>query len=110
MDDKDVKKIFTAHKVNIADEGFSRRVVEQLPGHKNILLPQLVMISFIIAGFIILFAIQSFVPLLKQIDNMLTSVNHLQIPSFVSIIAYLSMLILWGIIGYSVVQLYTTEA
>ena len=104
MDDKDIKKIFTAHKVNIPDEGFSKRVVEQLPKRKNVLLPQLVMIGFIIAGLTILFVIQDFTPLLKQINSLLTSINHSQIPSFISIITYLGMLALWGVIGYSVVQ------
>ena len=43
MNDQDFKKIFVAHKVDVPDNGFSKRVTQQLPERKNIL-PQMIIV------------------------------------------------------------------
>jgi hypothetical protein len=101
MNDQDFKKIFSAHRVDIPDEGFSERIIRQLPERKSIL-PQIVVVVFTIAGLTITFAIQGVTPLIEQFNSLITSVSRMQIPSPVSIITYISALALTGIIGFSV--------
>jgi hypothetical protein len=103
MNDPDFKKIFIAHKVDISDNGFSKRVNRQLPERKN-MLPQLVMVAFIMIGFAFVFALKGFTPLIDQIGNLITSISHMQVPSPASIAAYFGVLALLGFIGYSVTQ------
>ena len=85
------------------DGGFSERVTTQLPERKN-MLPQIVMVVFVLMGLILTLAIQDVQPLLEQIDHLVTSISHLQIPSLGSVVTYLATLALLGIIGYSVAQ------
>ena len=103
MNDQDFKKIFSAHRVDIPDDGFSERVIRQLPERKS-LLPQTVMVVFVMIGLALTFAIQGVTPMLEQINSLITSISHLQIPSPGSIITYIGALALTGIIGYSVAQ------
>jgi len=103
MNDNDFKKIFTAQKVEIPDDGFSTRVIKQLPERKN-RLPQMAMIFFMLIGFVLIFVIQGVTPLFEQIVNLTTAINELQAPSSGAIITYLSLLAATGVIGYSVVQ------
>ena len=99
----DFKKIFTAHKVDVSDEGFSERVIRQLPERKSAL-PQIVVVVFTMIGLALTFAIQGITPLLNHTSSLITAICHLQAPSPVSVIAYLGVLTLTGIIGYSVIQ------
>ena len=103
MNDQDFKKIVTAHKVDVPDEGFSERVIRQLPERKSMLL-QVVMMVFIMIGLILTFVIQGVTPLLEQIKDLIVSISHLQAPSLSSVITYINMLATVGIIGYSVTQ------
>jgi len=103
MNDKDFKKIFAAHKVDVPDEGFSERIIKQLPERKN-RLPQLAMIVFMLTGFVFVFIIQGVTPLFEQIVNITTSISELQAPSPGAVITYFSLLIATGTIGYSVLQ------
>ena len=103
MNDQDFKKIFVAHKVDIPDNGFSERVIKQLPEQKNIL-PQMVMAVFIVIGLMLVFVLQGFTPLLDQINNLAVSISRVQIPSPASIVGYFCVLALLGIIGYSIMQ------
>ena len=101
MEDKDFKKIFTANKADIPDQGFSERVVRQLPGRKS-MLPQVVMVVCIMIGLVLAFVIQGVTPLLEQINSLIASISHLQAPSPSSIVIYFSVLTIIGIVGYSV--------
>jgi len=101
MNEQELRKIFTAHKVNVPDKGFSERVIKQLP-ERNSILPQVVMTVFIMIGFTIMFAIQGVAPLLDQINSLITSISHLQAPSPSSVITYLGLLTMAGVIGYAV--------
>ncbi|MDR0232051.1 MAG: DUF5056 domain-containing protein [Dysgonamonadaceae bacterium] len=103
MNDQDFKKIFEAHKVDIPDNGFSKRVINQLPERKNIL-PQIVMVTFIMVGLVLVFVLQGFTPMLEQLYNLAISISRMQMPSPVSITVYLGVLALLGIIGYSIMQ------
>ena len=103
MNDQDLKKIFLEQKVDIPDEGFSERVIRQLPERKS-LLPQVIMITCITVGIILTIALQSIVPVFEQIELLINSISRLQIPSLLSIATYISVLALLGIIGYSVAQ------
>ena len=103
MEDMDLKKIFAAHRVDVPDEGFSERIIAQLPERKS-MLPQMVMVAFVFAGLAITFAIQGFTPFLEQIDSLVTSISRLQIPSSSSITVYVAALALTGMIGFSVAQ------
>jgi len=103
MNEQDLRKIFVAHRVDIPDEGFTERVIRQLPEHKS-MLPQMVMVVFTMVGLGLTFAIQGVAPILEQINSLITSVSHLQIPSPAAIITYISALALTGIIGFSVAQ------
>ena len=103
MNDKNFKKIFTEHKIDIPDKDFSERVNRHLPERKN-RLPQIIMITFIAVGLILMFSIQGFAPVIDNINSLATSISRTEIPSASSIITYLSVLALIGIIAYSVVQ------
>ena len=98
-----IRKVFESHRVDISDDGFSERVIRQLPERKS-MLPQIVMVVFIMMGLALTFAIHGIIPLLEQINSLITSVSHLQIPSPGAIITYISALGLTGIIGFSVAQ------
>ena len=103
MNDQNFKRIFAAHRIDVADEGFSERLIRRLPERKN-MLPQMVMTVFVAIGLALTFAIQGVSPLLEQIDSLIVSISQLQAPSPGAVIAYLSALSLMGIISYSVVQ------
>jgi len=103
MTDQDFKKLFAAHQIDIPDEGFSERLIRNLPGRKS-LLPQLIMGSFIMIGLVFVFAIQRFTPVFDQIYSLVAAISLSQMPSLSSVVTYLSMLTLTGIITYSVVQ------
>ena len=103
MNEQDLKKIFAANKIDIPDNGFSERIVRQLP-ERTKLLPQIVMTVFITIGLVLTFAIQGLAPLLNQIDSLITSIIHLQPPSPISVITYISLLGLVGTIGFAAAQ------
>jgi len=103
MTDQDFKKLFTAHQIDIPDEGFSDRIARNLPGRKS-LLPQLIMGSLIVTGLVFVFAIQGFSPVFDQIYSLVTAINRSQMPSISAVVTYLSILAYTGIISYSVVQ------
>ena len=102
MNEQDLKKIFVTHKVEVPDEGFSERVVRQLPERKS-LLPQIIMAVFIMIGIALMFAVLGVAPLLEQVNSLITSISLLQAPSLSSVITYIGLLSLTGIIGYAVV-------
>ena len=103
MNDKDFKKIFIEHKADITDDGFSKHVARMLPKRKSIL-PQTVMIIFILIGLAITFAIHGVTLLFNQINDLFMSVSQMQMPSLSSVVTYIGALVLLGIIGYSVAQ------
>ena len=63
MNEQDFSKIFVANKLEFSDEDFSERIVKRLPDRKSIL-PQMVMVAFIILGLTLMFAMQVFAPIL----------------------------------------------
>ena len=101
MENKDFSRIFLSHKADFPDEGFSGRVIKQLPERKS-MAPQIVMVTFVVIGMALMFGIQGFVPLLEQIDSLVISVSRLQIPSPTAIVAYISVLATTLMIGFSV--------
>jgi len=103
MEDQDFKKIFTANKADIPDNGFSERVAKRLPERKSIL-PQTVVIICIMIGLLLTFAIQGITPMFEQINSLITSISRLQMPSPGSITTYFGVLVMSGIIGYSMVR------
>ena len=103
MNDKDFKQLFVAHRVDIPDEGFTGRVIRRLPERKSVL-PQAVMIVAVAAGLTVTFAIQGVTPILEQINSLIASVTHLQIPPASAIITYIGALGLMAMIGFSVAQ------
>ena len=103
MDNTDFKKIFVAHKVDVLDEGFSERIIRQLPERKS-MLPQTVMVIFIAIGIVIVYIIHGFAPLLEQINNLAISISRYQIPSPSAIITYIYIMLLTVMIGVSVMQ------
>ena len=103
MNDQDLKKIFAAHKADVPDEGFSERVMRQLPQRRSII-PQMVMVVFVVIGLALTFFILGVTPMLEQINSLITSISNLQAPSPIAVFTYLSILGWTGIIGYAVVQ------
>ena len=103
MNEQDFKKIFVTHKVDVPDQGFSERVVRQLPARKS-LLPPILMAVFIMIGLVPAFVLLGIAPLLEQINSLITSIGLLQAPSLGSVITYIGLLLLTGIIGYAVAQ------
>ena len=102
MNDQDFSEIFTVHKVEFPDEGFSERVIRRLPERKS-MLPQMIMTVSVMTGLVLTFAIQG-ITMLKQINSLVISISKLQIPSASSIIVYIGALVMIGVIGYSVAQ------
>jgi hypothetical protein len=104
MNDYDLKKLFETHKTDRPDEGFSERVVRQLPERKS-LLPQMVMIAAIIIGLTLTFAMPGFTTcVLEQIYSLTVSINQMQVPTASAIMTYFGLLTLLGTVGYSVAQ------
>ena len=103
MNEQDFKKIFEIQRVDVPDEGFSERVIRQLPERKS-MLPQIVMVVFTMAGLALTFAIQGVAPLIEQINSLTYSISHLQAPSPISVVTYIGVLGMVGIIGYAVAQ------
>jgi len=103
MKDEVLRKIFAEHKVDIPDNGFSERVLRQLPERKSIL-PQIVMVVFILIGLALMFALNGITSLLDPITGLITSVSRLQAPAPSSVVIYLGFLSMVGIIGYAVVK------
>jgi len=103
MNEQDLKKIFAEHKTDIPDKGFSERIIKQLPERRSIL-PQIVMVVFILIGLALMFALNGVAPLLDPIAGLITSVSRLQAPSPSSIVIYLGFLSVVGIIGYAIAQ------
>ena len=100
---KDVREIFETHRVDIPDDGFSERVIRRLPERKS-MLPQIVMVVFIMIGIALTYAIQGVTNILEQINSLMTSISHLQMPSPISVMTYIGVLGLMGIIGYAAAQ------
>ena len=100
MNDQYFKEIFTKHKIDIPNKGFSERVVRQLPERKS-LLPKFIMLASITIGLVMFFSIIEITPLVEQINDLITSINNLQIPSLSSVFTYLGLLTIIGIICYS---------
>ena len=102
MNDKDLKTLFVSHKVDNPDDGFSERVVRRLPQRTNIL-SQVIMITFISIGFVLVFVLQGFAPIFEQISQLGTSMREMEISS---IVAVATSLIIWtfllGTVGFSV--------
>jgi divalent metal cation (Fe/Co/Zn/Cd) transporter len=104
MNSQELKRFFNAHKADIPDDGFSERVVRRLPKRQSVL-PQLIMPIFIIIGLILTFATPGFAPVvIEQIDSLVNSISHSQMPSASSIAVYLGLLALLGTIGFSVAK------
>jgi hypothetical protein len=104
MDEKDIKKIFTTNRVDVPDEGFSERITGQLPARKSMLY-QIIMVVSIMLGLVLVFAIQGFNTVPEQIYNLIISISHSQMPSPSSMITYIIVLAMTGIIGYSMVYI-----
>jgi len=104
MKEKDLKNLFTTHKAEVPDDGFSERVIRRLPERQSIL-PQIIMPVFILIGLILTFMVPGFSALVfEQIHSLITSIQHSQIPSAGSIAVYLCLLALLSTIGYSVAR------
>ena len=103
MNDNHFKKIFEAHRDDVPDNGFSKRVIRQLP-ERNSALPQIVMITSVVVGLALMFATSGFAHFLEQIDSLLISVSQLKMPTPSAIITYISALALTSLIGFSVAQ------
>ena len=104
MNEKDLKKLFTTHKVDIPDDGFSERVIRRLPERRSIL-PQIIMSGFILIGLILTFMVPGFSTLVfEQINSLITAIIHSQMPSAMAVTTYLVVLALMGTIGFSVVK------
>ena len=103
MNEQDLKKIFEIQRVDVPDEGFSERVIRQLPERKS-MLPQMVMVFFITVGLALTFTIQGVTSHLEQINSLISSISNLQAPSPMSVVTYIGALGLMGIIGFAVTQ------
>jgi hypothetical protein len=99
--EQELKKIFEMHRVDIPDGEFSVKVKKRLPQRTSIL-PQVVMVLCISVGFILTLAIQGIDPVATNISDFVSAISRLQIPPTVSIITYLSGLVLLSVIGYVV--------
>ncbi len=103
MNDQDFSKIFLAHKSEFPDEGFSEHIAKRLPKRRAIL-PQIIMITFISSGLILMSVLQVFTSVLEQINSFVDSICQMEIPSAIATITYLGILALIGLIGYSVAR------
>ena len=103
MNEQDFSKIFKAHKKSFSDNDFSEQVIKRLPKRKS-MLPQTVMIAFVLLGMIFVFVLQVYVPVMEQLNSLITSVSQLQMPSASAIFTYFVVLGLIGLIGFSVAQ------
>jgi len=103
MNEKDLKEIFKAHRIDIRDEGFSERIIRKLPERRNVL-PHIIMVAFIIIGLSFCFIIQGITPIIEQVNSLITSINNLQAPSPSSVITYIVLLGTIGLISYPLVK------
>ena len=103
MNDKNLREIFTAHKMDVPDDGFSEHIIKKLPERKSIL-PQIIMVTCITIGLVLTLAIHGIIPILNNINALITSISHAQIPQASSFFTYLCILSLMGIITYSIIE------
>ena len=103
MEDKEIREIFITHKVDVRDDGFTERIIRQLPERKG-MLQQIVMATFVTIGLALTFVIQGVAPFIEQINNLVVSISQLQIPSPASIVAYMVVLTSTLIIGFAMMQ------
>jgi len=103
MNEQDFTKTFEAYKHEFPDNGFSEHVTKHLPERRSIF-PQIMIVVFVLLGLAVMFSIQSFSPILEQINSLFNAIGQLKIPPASAIFTYFSVLGLIGLIGYSVVQ------
>jgi len=103
MTEKDMYRFFASRKEEIPDDGFSQRVIENLP-RRDSALPQIIVLIFLAAGLACTVAIQGVMPFFEQFQALMLSIVRLEIPSVSSIAAYLIGLLSLGSVGYALNQ------
>jgi hypothetical protein len=101
--DKELKRIFEAHRNEIPDDGFARRLNSRLPRRPSFL-PQIVIVLCAIIGTTLTIAIQGVTTIIENISGFFSAIIRLQMPSTMSMITYFSMLALIFLISFSVAK------
>jgi hypothetical protein len=101
MNNQECKQLFEAHRSDLPDDGFTRKVVNRLPQRKS-LLPQAVMLLCVFIGFALTFAIQGVTPIIEHLYALILAVSQLQIPPVASIATWLSGVAMLGLTGFAV--------
>lgn len=101
--DKELHRFFKLNKSDVPDNGFSERVMKDLPKRNNIF-SQIIIASCAVLGLILTVAIQGFTTFFTLIDDLMVSISHFQIPSSSSVMAFFTGIILMGSVYFAVRQ------
>lgn len=103
MNEKELRKIFTDHKKEVSDDGFTRRTVSALP-ERPALLPRWVTGLCVAAALASLWFVFTTAPVTEQLRLLVDSIARLKMPSTFSVAVYVGILTLLGAVGYSLVE------
>ncbi len=99
--DKEIREFFSSHKADFPDNEFSRRVISNLPGSGNVMLP-LIVALFSLLGVGLTVGLYGLPLFLNQINDLVVSVSKLEMPSLSSIMAYIMVLWSMAVTGFAV--------
>ena len=105
-DDKKIHELFQSQRREIPDNGFSQRVMKDLP-KKNSLLPKIIIPACFILGCILTFIVQSPFLFLEQLNDLGIAISQFRIPSASSVITYFIGLLIFVSIGLGMYQIDT---
>jgi hypothetical protein len=100
--DKELYDFFKSNKADFQDDGFSKRVMKQLPKRYSIL-PQMIILFCAFLVTVSVIALQG-APLIEQLNEMAASLNNLQPPSNFVMAIYVFELILFAIAGFAIIH------
>lgn len=85
---------FKQHKTEIADDGFSKKIIHKLP-----LTPKHTWILYVayLLGLVVFFALNPFYALLSQVMDFVTKISFFHAPTTISVFAFLSVCFLFGL-------------
>ncbi len=103
LNDKELYQAFKSNKSEIRDDGFTKRVMKELPEQNNIL-PRIIVLLSIVLGTIITVIVLGSIPFFDQVGSMVTSISQLQVPSSSSVTTYITGIVLLSSIGFAMSQ------
>jgi hypothetical protein len=103
MNERQIKKLFTDRKADLPDDGFTERVLRQLPERRS-RFPQVVMAVCIAIGLALTVAAIGLESVLEQFEVLAASMARMETPPLGAMAVYFAVLAMAGMIGYSLTR------